>query len=304
VGHIDAVLEKLGRNCGMPRGFPLVWMPGQFLYGFGFKPKFANDAREEVYTAPQGLCGLACFKKWSGFLGHLLVFKVDGRLRWAACTKNSANGFHAMVQDCARLFRPYINETLLQEMHRQRLHLNAEMMSSLDQCHGAAVLREVPVVTSMGRGLYADLTVAPPRVVAPSTKAFVEFFGFRETVGFCVAHGLPVDSAIIATGEGAAAFMQRINSERDLMTDTRIEAILHGGGIPDLVLIPGTITHAEVLGDTLEGLVIHQYSRSGEAQGEDGGAVAGGETEAAAIVRAIDESRPGSSVVKFKFPCE
>jgi hypothetical protein len=50
--------------------------------------------------------------------------------------------------------------------------------------------------------------------------------------------------------------------------------------------------------------VIHQYSRSGEAQGEDGGAVAGGETEAAAIVRAIDESRPGSSVVKFKFPCE
>ena len=35
-GHVDAILEKLGSSCGMPRGYPIVWLPGQFIHSFGF----------------------------------------------------------------------------------------------------------------------------------------------------------------------------------------------------------------------------------------------------------------------------
>ena len=44
------------------------------------------------------------FKKWSGFLGHLLVVKLDGRLRWIACTKNSCNSVSHTL--CTALFFP------------------------------------------------------------------------------------------------------------------------------------------------------------------------------------------------------
>jgi hypothetical protein len=162
VGHNDFVLEKLGQSCGMPRGYPICWLPGVSVSSFGFKPKFQNDVREQIYEAPAGLNGIACFKKWSGFLGHLLVVRVNGRLRWIACTKNSAHSPSSMVQDAARIFRQFVTPSLIAAMHEQQLHLNAELMSFADQNHGAAVLRECPVVTSVGRGVYHLCVIRTP----------------------------------------------------------------------------------------------------------------------------------------------
>lgn len=42
-GRVDFILERLGRNHGMPRGFPVLWWPGRRIQIFGFRPKFAND---------------------------------------------------------------------------------------------------------------------------------------------------------------------------------------------------------------------------------------------------------------------
>lgn len=44
-GHVDFVLERLGRQHGMPRGFPVLWWPGIRIQMSGFRPKFANDVR-------------------------------------------------------------------------------------------------------------------------------------------------------------------------------------------------------------------------------------------------------------------
>ena len=131
---------------------------------------------------------------------------------------------HAMVQDAARLFRPFATPSLLAAMHQQQLHVNAELMSFADQTHGAAVLTEAPVVTSVGRGVFVDLTEAPPVAVGPD-RAFVDFLGFRDTVAFCSRNGLPVDSAIIATGAGARKFMEVVSGARDEMTDSKFEKV-------------------------------------------------------------------------------
>ena len=65
-----------------------------------------------------------------------------------------------VVQDAARLFRPFATPSLLAAMHQQQLHINAELMSFADQTHGARVLKEAPVVTSIGRGVFlVDLQV-------------------------------------------------------------------------------------------------------------------------------------------------
>ena len=107
---------------------------------------------------------------------------------------------------------------------KQQLHINAELMSFADQTHGATVLKEAPVVTSVGRGVFVDLTESPPVAVGPD-RAFVDFLGFRDTVEFCTQNGLPVDSAIIATGDDATKFMQAVSAARDEMTDSKFEEV-------------------------------------------------------------------------------
>eukprot|EP01047_Picozoa_sp_COSAG01_P017553 COSAG01_NODE_931_length_12617_cov_20.567163_7_plen_317_part_00 len=156
----------------------------------------------------------------------------------------------------------------------------------------------------MTRSRYVDLSQAPPHVSGGggSRNAFVDYLGFRATVEFCTRHRLPVDSAIIATGANALTFMQSVSAQRDHMTDSLFEQLLRGGAVPGVTIIEGTVSHAEVLGDTLEGLVIHQHvsppqgRRPGQQQD---GAVAVAPT-ADEIVAAID--RGDSIIEKFKFP--
>ena len=47
-GKFDNILVKLGRECGFPRGFPILWSPNNFTRYFGFLPKFANDERQVI----------------------------------------------------------------------------------------------------------------------------------------------------------------------------------------------------------------------------------------------------------------
>ena len=56
-------------------------------------------------------------------------------------------------------------------------------------------------------------------------QMLVDFLGFRDTVAFCSRNGLPVDSAIIATGAGARKFMEAVSAARDEMTDSKFEKV-------------------------------------------------------------------------------
>ena len=71
VGFNDIWLENLGRECEMPRGFPIIWYPpsgsseNHLIKFFGFRRKFSNDKRQGTISVEAD--GAAWFKKVSGF---------------------------------------------------------------------------------------------------------------------------------------------------------------------------------------------------------------------------------------------
>ena len=44
VGYNDSVLEKLGRDYEINRGFPVKWIPGKEIRFYGFRIKFSNNS--------------------------------------------------------------------------------------------------------------------------------------------------------------------------------------------------------------------------------------------------------------------
>jgi len=94
--HVDRVLIRLAREFNFPRGFPLLWRPGRSVQSFGFYPKFENDARCAPLEGDSEFADvreIRFFRKWSGFLGQVCAFSIDGSNYWMACSKNSAGGF-------------------------------------------------------------------------------------------------------------------------------------------------------------------------------------------------------------------
>jgi len=257
VGHVDSVLENLGAEHGIPRGFPIIWMPGQWIKFFGFKVKFKNDDRNG--ETPIDADGVAWFLKYSGFLGHLMTWSDGGEFYWTAASKNSFDSTKTFSSDAKRLFEPFMTHELVLDLQVHGLHLNAEMMSENDQTHGASVLRESPVFTSMARGVFLDL-VGHGEYDLPKTKGPVTYSGFADTIEFCTKHQLPVSEAVIATGVAAKEFLKLLQRLRDMMDYSSYKKVL--GTIqakyPNLVVIrPGTIEHDGILGERLEGIVAH-----------------------------------------------
>lgn len=152
----------------------------------------------------------------------------------------------------------YITDALLDRMITDRTHVCAEMMSKNDQAHGARVLKEMPVVTSIGVG--TTINLVNKEIITANPAGFVDFKGFSSTVAFCHEVGLPVGSATIVTGSAANTLMARLSDSRDDMSDDLFNSIVSDEmkAYPDkLMIVEGSVTHKEVLGNCLEGLVIH-----------------------------------------------
>ena len=254
-GNFDRILVELGRKHGFPRGFPILWSPKKLTRYFGFLPKFSNDIRKQEADnlSNMNIKSVSFFKKWSGFLGQLLVFSFENQNYWTVCSKNSANPDLYFVQEGRKLFEPYITESLVQDMVARKFHICAEMMSHGDQVHGARVLKETPIVTVIGE-----------QVATKSNTAFVSFLSHEEVVKFCVQHNLPCDSATSIHGErDCRAFFHELSKTRDFMNDEKFENLL--GSISSSSL-SGTVTHREVLGNVLEGVVFKIEFSNGKVE--------------------------------------
>lgn len=257
VGHVDRILEQLGAQHGIPRGFPIIWKPGCWVKFFGFKIKFRNDDRNG--ETPINADGVAWFLKFSGFLGHLLTWTDGDQYFWTGASKNSFDTSKTFASDAKRLFEPYITRELLMELEGRGLHLNAEMLSKNDQTHGAKVLNEMPVFTSMARGVFLNLVTQTEHNL-PTRKGPVTYFGFADTIALCKKHKLPVGSAVIATGVAAKDFLKVLQSVRDKMNYSSYMDVLRAilEKYPEQVhIIEGTMDHMNALGNRLEGIVAH-----------------------------------------------
>ena len=258
-GYNDNTLINLGQKYGILRGFPILYIPSIRIKFFGFKIKFKNATKQE--EIPKEFKGAAWFKKVSGFLAQLLCFEHEGKYFWTTCSKNSADSSNKFCQDSARLFEKYITQPLLSIMVSINIHLCAEVMSKYDQTHGAKVNSEMPVITSMARGAILDLV---HKIVYDSpSKGYITNFGFRDTIEFCKTYCLKVGSAVICSNNACKYLFKMLHNICDYMDDEKYEHILDTTfkKYPsEIKLIEGTMTHAECLGNVLEGLVIHSIN--------------------------------------------
>ena len=262
-GHVDFKLEKLGKKHNFPRGFPSLWWKNLVINFSGFRPKFKNDDRAQRFSVKAK--GYGYSKKLSGYLGQALAFEMDGVLCWTACSKNSAdaigdsshNGIN-YVADAARIYAPFMTQQVVEHMLKNNIHICSEILSFYDQNHGARVLKEMPVTTTAGLGVVVNLKEKTFRDL-PTQKGFVTFMPFKDLIDMCLALGLPVCEAVIVTGKAGEELFNLLQDSRDFLTDELYNKILAetAAKYPSLVhIIEGNTTHADVLGDILEGLVV------------------------------------------------
>lgn len=241
----DTTAQFLGRDHLMPRGFPILWSPGLLVRHFGFFPKFRND-RGGV-SGKKIVARLNFFKKWSGFLAQVMAFEWQGAQYWTVATKNTANFSSFYVADAYRIIAPYMTPSLISALIKEERHFCAEIISRKDQMHASTCKREAAVVLCVAK-----------RLELPTDKSgFVQYASIDEVVQFAHEHALDVDSAVMVVGtETVLKFRTRLHEYRDLLDDAMLESILTE--FKDQVTITkGTVTHAEIVGNVLEGIVLH-----------------------------------------------
>lgn len=257
--YADYMLIALGNVYNFPRGFPIIWIPGQLIQTYGFYPKFDNDAAKQEPDDDKSLRDIAkiqFFVKWSGYLGQLIVFTHQGVIYWTATSKNSGNSADRpdklnFVKDCQRIWNLFLSTKALEYMAANQLHMCAEMLSKEDQKHGAVVKKEGPLVTMVGKGCIWRNTMGEPvqPVDALVTKTILD-----EVVNFCQRFQFPCGTAYTFSGPNAKIMLSKLSTIRDKMTNTKfLNLISETVGVHK----EGTATHEEYLGEVLEGLVIH-----------------------------------------------
>jgi len=262
-GAYDSLLNQLGEKFYFPRGFPIIWIPGKFVKMHGFYRKFENDERNKTVTETEfaGLRKMTMFKKWSGYLGQLCVFAFRGYHYWTAVSKKkSGNDFS---RDAIRLFSKYINRDIVQKMIHHNLHICAEMLSMNDQTHGHIIRpeKETPVITMIATGNICNLITNEYKLSNGTYGKFINPYSITEIGNFCKVFNLPCDTGIIIEGqESIINFITEVQRQRDFMTDTIFENIIKNpdgtSKIKGVTLNKGLISHTDVVGDALEGLVL------------------------------------------------
>ena len=252
--HIDSILLYLANKYNFPRGFPILWIPDKRIKLFGFYPKFDNDDQQQLDKEGDfhGIKEISFFKKWSGFLGQVCVYKIEDSYYWSCCSKNSGDINMDFVSDCKRLFKQILNDNIIKFLADNNYHICAEMMSKNDQTHGARVLNESPIITSIGKGTDIYFDNNKNNLISIN---MVDFLTHNEVVDICTSYNLPCDSAIIINDENAINFMVQLSNKRDFMTNNRLDKMLEYNQSIIQTNI-GTREHKNILGDILEGLVI------------------------------------------------
>ena len=258
----DPLLIELGKRYNFPRGFPILWIPGKLYHSFGFYPKFDNDDRQTPDNLEEfnDVIQVRFFEKWSGFLGQVIAWKFNDKVYWTITSKNSADCNSEFVQDAIRLMTPHMTSHLVNDMAKNHIHFCCEMISQKDQVHGARVLTETPIVTAIGKGCIHYLDKLPENSIVQ--EKFVNFFDHQSIINYCRQFGLPCGSAIVIENkDNVMAFMQELSNNRDCMTLTKLKEIFTKASA--VKYIQGTIDHMKVLGDCLEGLVLHLTRNNG-----------------------------------------
>ena len=268
VGKNDNILISLGKQYQFPRGFPIIWKPGQNLNMYGFYPKFDNDKMEnEEYNGSELKSGIEInFNfKYSGFLGQVIPFTINGKNYWTTAGKNATNyKFSKIVQD---LMSPIITTEFLKVLCDNKYHICCETLSQYDQMHGDAVTNEGLVTTLVAKGHWVS-----PRTIEGCRTGFIETLSQENMHTFCMRHNLLVDNIYkVRTYDSLFQFMNNLNNIRNLMTLTKFNEFWERfTSNPEhknnSQIIKENISHNNYLGDILEGLIIKITKENGNKE--------------------------------------
>ena len=257
VNHKDEKLMKYAKD-GLPRGYPFLYnKQTHWWHSFGFYPKFDNDERQTDNSSNHNdVHRIQFFKKWSGYMGGVIAWKDPStqRLHWTTVSKNNAdiNSTDGKIHDMTEILMNYINEQLVQHMVNKGIHFCFEVLHQNDQCHGARVLKNDIIITMVGEGQKCD----GRKIGKP-----VDYYLLEKVVMFCQQNKLPCDSGVKITGKNnCTQFLDKLAANRNDIVDTTMEQLIDKYGNR----IRGTRTHQEILGECLEGLVLHLYNSKDE----------------------------------------
>lgn len=264
--HIDTMMIKLAKLYGFPRGFKIVYttnnikVENEYIDSeiidvsiHGFYPKFENDKlrNDSIMINLEKLDEIKYiefFKKFSGFLGSYFTVKINDFIYVIATCKNSAyveSNKNKYVDDLERLFTPYLsNKDLLNIIHDNNLTLSFEVMSKNDQTHGTHVINEGMILTAISTN-------------SKSSSSICEYFNLSDLRNFGLKYNLGTANLYSVRGnDNIKNFLTYLNEDIDIMTDNYYETLINNNNIE---VNNGNLEHKKILGDILEGFVIHTY---------------------------------------------
>jgi adenylate kinase family enzyme len=243
---VDAVAIAFCKSNLLPRGYPII-VSKEGVVTFGFHGKFANDRRQihnlsEFENAEM----IQLTLKYSGFLGQLIIWHVNGKLFWTATSKNSTN--NVFSENAIAIIKQKISNDDLVGIYQAGGYACGEVMSFEDQTHGAKVLSEGFVCTCVGR-----FTFLPGDTVYVGTE-LSNIMPHQEMHDFCLTHHIPVGE--LWTTDNVMQVAEQMERFRDTMTLKKLREIFHDLNVR---CHQGTVDHAGILGDDLEGMVIWKW---------------------------------------------
>ena len=249
------LLRNLGEDHCFPRGYPVIWRPGQRLHLCGFYPKFKNDA-EYRSLSTDGVSHLSLTIKWSGFLFALLAFSHKDEYYWVVTSKNSANCSQSYLEDFTQLAADVIAAELgealplvIRRLADSQTYLCGECLSMSDQGHGYAYRKEAVMITCAGK---YDNQYSPEKEDA-SLLLHLPPAEIRAVAREC---GLRCVQVLEVPSGKVRRVVDELEGMRDFLTAKTTMRLLARYGLP----VEQFREHADLIdSDTLEGLVMHYH---------------------------------------------
>ncbi len=182
-----------------------------------------------------------------------MAFEHNGKKYWTVCSKNSSrNSFSTWAAD---IIKPKMTELFINELITNNIHVCGECMSLCDQHHGTRVLQECIAITMVASG--HDVVKIDDNIVISGCEInFIEHKNQRDTLEFCMKHNLSCDSIFRVSGN-VEKFMKMLSDDRDHMTLTKLNELFNSTSDEIILDVTnGSVSHKDILGDCLEGLIL------------------------------------------------
>jgi adenylate kinase family enzyme len=275
-GLNDNTLINFAKAYGLPRGLPIIWIPKKMCNIYGFYPKFQNDEldsdgtnveeleQKQMEEAPKendftNAKSIDFNFKYSGFLGQVIAFEINGRKYWTTCSKNSTNNSYS--EDARRIMEPKMNDRLVSDMIEQHVHFCGETMSLNDQKHGACVLKESLIITCVGNGHW--MLYNERQIISQNKLNFVNFFDQNQMLAFSLTYNLDIDSIYNVSTPSSDGIIEAFLIELSKMRNYINMGLFYNfwetfkeRNPNHAIEIKGSVKHENILGNVLEGLII------------------------------------------------